>query len=134
MIDRADVLPKEFEDVTKEIAKVKIQISDAGKQTDSLISRIGKAMKSRLAQQVSMYLSLQDFIRYGREMFDTVRNLDTALIDLRKTTTMTSNDLEKFYIDANESAKQYGVTTEEIIRQAADWSRFSKIDPLYGNI
>ena len=53
----------------------------------------------------------------------TVKQLDTALVDLKKTTTMTNSELEKFYYDSNKVAKQMGVTTEEIINQASAWSR-----------
>ena len=53
----------------------------------------------------------------------SVIELDTALVDLRKTTTMTYSELEKFYYDANTVAKQMGVTTAEIINQASAWSR-----------
>ena len=53
----------------------------------------------------------------------SVIELDTALVDLRKTTTMTYSELEKFYYESNEVAKQMGVTTAEIINQASAWSR-----------
>ena len=53
----------------------------------------------------------------------TVRSLDTALVDLKKTTTMTASELEDFYYSSNKVAKQMGVTTEEIINQASAWSR-----------
>ncbi len=53
----------------------------------------------------------------------SIKELDTALVDLKKTTTMTSNELEDFYYDSNKVAKQMGVTTNEIISQASAWSR-----------
>lgn len=53
----------------------------------------------------------------------TVKALDTALVDLKKTTTMTSSELEDFYYASNKVAKQMGVTTEEIINQSSAWSR-----------
>ncbi len=53
----------------------------------------------------------------------TVKALDTALVDLKKTTTMTNSELEDFYYSSNKVAKQMGVTTEEIINQASAWSR-----------
>jgi len=53
----------------------------------------------------------------------TVKALDTALVDLKKTTTMTNSELDNFYYSSNKVAKQMGVTTEEIINQASAWSR-----------
>lgn len=58
-----------------------------------------------------------------KNMITNVKDLDTALVDLKKTTTMTKEQLEEFYYSANETAKQMGVSTEEIIKQAAAWSR-----------
>ncbi len=58
-----------------------------------------------------------------KQGINTVKELDTALVDLKKTTTMTGNELENFYYDSNKVAKQMGVTTKEIINQASAWSR-----------
>ena len=75
------------------------------------------------AQIASYYLSLMDMVRYANNAVNAVRELDTALIDLKKTTTMNDSELETFYYDANDVAKQMGVTTAEIINQASAWSR-----------
>lgn len=58
-----------------------------------------------------------------RSGIKTVRELDTALSDLKKTTKMSVSELRNFYLSANDTAKQTGVTTQEIIKQAAAWSR-----------
>ena len=69
------------------------------------------------------YLSFYDFIRYGRNAINIIHELDTALVDLQKTTTMSTSELEDFYYTSNDVAKQIGVTTQEIIEQANAWSR-----------
>ena len=63
-----------------------------------------------------------------RDGINTVIELDTALIDLKKTTTMSGSDLATFYKDANKAAKELGVTTKDIIQSAADWSRLGFSD------
>lgn len=75
------------------------------------------------AQLVAQYLSWMDIIRYTRTMINTIKELDTQLVDLRKTTTMTTTELNEFYYASSDVAKQLGVTTSEIISQAAAWSR-----------
>lgn len=52
-----------------------------------------------------------------------VKELDTELIDLAKTTDATAQELEDFYYDSNSTAKALGVTTKEIISQTSEWSR-----------
>lgn len=58
-----------------------------------------------------------------KQLPKTVYELDTALVDLKKTTTMSVIELANFYYEANNIAKQMGVTTKEIIDQASAWSR-----------
>ena len=53
----------------------------------------------------------------------SVVELNTALVDLQKTSTATQGQLESFYYSANETAKKLGATTQEVIQAAADWSR-----------
>ena len=64
-----------------------------------------------------------DLIRYTRNAVSAVQELDTALVDLKKTTTMTNAQLEDFYYSSNAVAKRMGVTTASIIEQASAWSR-----------
>ena len=71
----------------------------------------------------SAYAAISKTISTIREGVNTIVELDTALIDLRKTTTMSGSELSQFYRDANDEAKRLGVTTREIIDQAAAWSR-----------
>lgn len=53
----------------------------------------------------------------------TIKDLDTVLVDLRKTTDATAQELEDFYYSSNETAKQLGVTTSEVINATSAWSR-----------
>ena len=53
----------------------------------------------------------------------TLVELDTALIDLKKTATATDAELKNFYFSSNDIAKELGVTTKEVIQAAAEWSR-----------
>ena len=71
----------------------------------------------------SAYQIAMKIINTVKQGVNTVVELDTALVDLRKTTTMSDSDLVSFYRDANKEAKNLGVTTKDIIQTAANWSR-----------
>lgn len=58
-----------------------------------------------------------------RQMAEEVVELDTALVDLRKTTDATNAQLEDFYVESNKIGKNLGVTTKEVIQAASSWSR-----------
>lgn len=58
-----------------------------------------------------------------KNMWNGVVELDTALVDLKKTTNATDTELKNFYYTSNDTAKQLGVTTSEIINATSAWSR-----------
>jgi hypothetical protein len=107
----------------------------AGREGKSLIDIFkSKALYNNIASIASMYFSIYRVIGYIKESINTIVDLDTALVDLQKTTTMTTSELNEFYYSSNDVAKQMGVTTEEIIEQASAWSRLNKIGLLYSNV
>lgn len=90
--------------------------------------RVQAKLQNLTAYWTAMVLNPYMLVGRFKEMVNVVVELDDALVDLQKTTTMNSADLNSFYFDANESAKKLGVTTKEIISQAADWSRLGYSD------
>ena len=101
-------------------------IENAARRTGKLGLSFFDTIKQGI-QSFSYWTSATAIVMQGitavRQGVSTVVSLDTALVDLRKTTSMTSDELKQFYYDANDVAKQMGVTTEEIINQASAWSR-----------
>lgn len=102
--------------------KVDMAAESAGLKGKSFGSSISGAFKSiiRYVGVSTLIYSAFNAIKSGVQ---DVVNLDTALLDLQKTTNATSNQLKEFYFSANDTAKQLGATTEEVIQAAADWSR-----------
>lgn len=82
-----------------------------------------KAQVSKLSVYFSGIMLITKGAQVLKNMINQVVFLDTALIDLKKTTTATDEELRKFYFDANKTGKELGVTTQNVIQAAADWSR-----------
>lgn len=123
------------EEINNAFLKVVATEREAGREGKSFLDIFkNKALYGFASQLAMYYLSFYDFVRYARNAINAIRELDTALIDLKKTTTMSDSQLESFYYSSNDVAKEMGVTTAEIINQASAWSRFNKIDPLYSNV
>ena len=72
---------------------------------------------------VRIYLSPQDFIRYFRQGFDTVKEIDTAMTELKKVSDASTGELASYFDDAVESAKELGSSVNDMISATADWSR-----------
>lgn len=88
----------------------------------------------QIQSYLSMYVGFYGMMNKVRTAITTIIELDEALVDLQKTTTMTNSQLNEFYYESSDIAKQMGVTTQEIIEQASAWSRLNKIGLLYGDI
>ena len=76
-----------------------------------------------IQSMVRIYLSPQDFIRYFRQGFDAVREIDTAMTELRKVSDASPGDITAYFDDAVESAKELGSSVNEMIGATADWQR-----------
>ena len=113
-----------IEEIHMQFNKIAEAERRAGREGKSFFDILtNKSIYGLAARFASYYLSFMDFIRYARNGINAIRELDTALVDLQKTTTMNTNQLEDFYYASNDVAKQMGVTTAEIINQASAWSR-----------
>lgn len=109
------------------------ELSDAFRRVDQAAESAGLKGKSfgstikGAFQSISRYVGVSTLIYAA---FNAVKNgikeivdLDTALVDLQKTTDANEAQLREFYYTANETAKALGSTTKEVIQAAADWSR-----------
>jgi TP901 family phage tail tape measure protein len=106
-----------------EIMKIYNAEVEAGRAGKSFFDTLKNSGFHQLAAQMAGMFGVYDVINLGKQAFSTVKELDYALVDLKKTTAMNSSELEQFYYDSNDVAKQMGVTTKEIIDQASSWSR-----------
>lgn len=125
---------QQSDELNAKFMELNANLSESGKKYQSLGKQMLERLRSQSSQLLAQYFSFQDLIRYGRTAVTTIIQLDTALVDLRKTTSMNTQELNEFYRASTDIGKQLGVTSQQIIQQAADWSRLNKIGLLYGNI
>jgi len=78
---------------------------------------------SNIAKFAASYIGIRQVFNTIQDGIKTVNELDDALVDLQKTSTATPQQLNSFYKEANDIAKQYGTSTRQVIQGAADWSR-----------
>lgn len=107
---------------TAQFGRFKAEVKAAGKNMMSLADTF-KNNLGKVTQWVSATTVLFAAFRKIREAVSIVVRLNTAMIDLRKTTNATEVAYRQFYLSANETAKKLGATTEAVISQTAEWSR-----------
>lgn len=118
----AKLTREEIAKLNQEFNNAVVQARNAGKLGKTFFQTLREGMSSFSYWTSSTFLVMKA-IQSVKGGLGTVKALDTALVDLKKTTTMTNSELEDFYYSSNKVAKQMGVTTEEIINQAAEFSR-----------
>lgn len=118
----AEVSKTKLAQLEQSFGNIGVAARNAGKLGKTFFQTLREGMSSFSYWTSSTFLVMKA-IQSVKGGLGTVKALDTALVDLKKTTTMTNSELEDFYYSSNKVGKQMGVTTEEIINQAAAWSR-----------
>ena len=112
----------DIQKITSQFKAMRSEVKALGLEGGTVFQKLW-ADAQKFARWMGLTMVTTSIAREIRGMFKTVAELDTELIDLRKTFKGTSKDLEDFYYSANDVAKQLGVTTKEVISQASSWSR-----------
>lgn len=116
------VLKSDFNTINNSFNTVKNSAKSAGLTGKTYLDSLTGAFKS-ISRYISASTLIYSTISTIKNGITTVVGLDTALVDLKKTTDATEEELKSFYYTANDTAKQLGVTTEDVINAASSWSR-----------
>ena len=114
--ERYDAIKSEVMDLGSKYKQLGIYGVDA-------FTRIGKSLKAQFTAQIARYFSLYDIIRYVRTGVNTIKELDTAMVELRKVTDGTAKEYEKFGETIRATAIEIASTNSNLIQSAADWAR-----------
>lgn len=114
--------PAVLKNCSAEFNKIQSEAKAAGVTVSSFANSLKSAVLSAVGLS-SLTTAFYTGIRYIKQSVSTIVELDNALVDLQKTATATKTQLNDFYFNANDVAKEYGASTQEIIQSAADWSR-----------
>lgn len=112
----------ELNHLISEFKQLDKQIDKAGLKMQSLPDRIKSKFK-----EYSAYFSVAEvfmWVEQGlREMFNTVKEIDTAMTGLYRVTDLTSSEYDALFNNMIDSAKEYGATLNDIINATTDWVR-----------
>lgn len=108
--------------ISNRLTELDTQMRSIGKSGKSLFQSLSEGSK-KFTSWISNSTIVKKVITETRQAISTIKELDTAMAYLKLTSKMSASELKDFYFSANDIAKQTGVTTKEIIDQAAAWSR-----------
>lgn len=106
----------------KQFQKVDNAAEKAGLKMQSSFDKIKSKFKEYMA-----YFSVAEVFMYVeqglREMFNTVKEIDTAMTGLYRVTDLTASEYDTLFNNMIDSAKEYGATLNDIINATTDWVR-----------
>lgn len=106
----------------KEFKQLDYAADKAGLKIQSTLDRVKSKFKEYMA-----YFSVAEVFMYVeqglREMFNTVKEIDTAMTGLYRVTDLTASQYDTLFNNMISSAKEYGATLNDIINATTDWVR-----------
>lgn len=121
-------------------------------QKERELGRVGKSFgeifKEKViyggAAQLAGMVGFYDVINVGREIVTNIKEVDTALTELRKVSDATEQRLTANFKNSADTAKELGATVSDVISATADWSRMgynidqaeelARVSTLYKNV
>ena len=109
------------------MAELRAQAKSLGLESENLIDKFEKLFGQHLSTMITMAAlhKMQDALRI---VYQNVVEIDTAVTELRKVSSMTANELEDYMERAANKAMELGVTISDFINSTADWKRLGYSD------
>ena len=82
-----------------------------------------KEQAKKFTQWVSVASIVTEGVQTLRKMKDAVIEVDSAMIELKKVSNASDNEIKNYFDEAAESAKRFGSSVSDMINATADWSR-----------
>ena len=101
-----------------------VSIQKETKRTETFIEAITRKTKEIGTYLISS-LSLYDVVNKFRQGIQYVREIDSALTELKKVTDETEETYDRFLNTASKTAGKVGSTIKEIVSSTADWARLN---------
>ena len=130
LIDSAEVMAKTGDVTAEAIEHIKIgfsgikaEVTATGNTGLKMIDRIVQRSKDMNAKFIAQFFSWQDWLRYLREGFTIINEIDKSITELRKVSNGTASDLNHALKSATKDAKELGSSISNIVSMQSDWAR-----------
>lgn len=109
-----------------EILKIYNAEVEAGRAGRTLWDTLKNSGFHQIAAQMAGIVGVYDVINLGKEGFNVVRELNTALTEMRKVSDETVQNLKDYQATTFDTADAVGTTAKQIQNSTADWMRLGE--------
>ena len=115
---------EELKQIVSEFEESQAEARQFGNEGQSALYKVSQQVAHLNEKWVGQLLSFHDIIRYIRTMYTEIKNIDSALIELKKVTDgLTMERLNISLENSLETARELGSEVTEVINTTADWAR-----------
>ena len=118
---------KNLTEILGEVQKIVNAEIAAGRGGKSMIDAIKEKAWYGVASTLGTYLGVNDIFRYVGQGVQTVRELDTALTEMRKVSDESTQSLKNYQATTFDVADAVGTTAKQIQNSTADWMRLGRL-------
>lgn len=111
---------RQAEERTAQVRERTVQITE---RQSAANTRLGGSVTGLVAQFVSLHMLLSRTVLAFRDALQTMKDVDSALVTIQKTTGFTGDQLDRLTDSAYELANAYGRTATEILNAASVYAR-----------
>ena len=115
-----------IEHIHTEFLKIAQAEREAGREGKSFFSVIKEKVFYGAAGSIASYFGINDLIQYGRQGIETVRELNTALTEMRKVSNESLGTLKEYQSTTFDTANDVGTTAKQIQDSTADYMRLGE--------
>lgn len=115
-----------LEKIHGEIMKIVNAEELAGRAGRSFFDTLKNSGFHQLAAQMAGMFGFYDIINLGKEGFNVVRELNTALTEMRKVSDEAAQSLKDYQATTFDTADAVGTTAKQIQNSTADWMRLGE--------
>ena len=120
--DASKITAKDFDNLKKQFSELKAMAADKGLVGKSW----GDAFKGSLFEgltRASSYISLYRIVMLLRQAYQTVYQIDQSMTDLKRVTSETATEYNRFLDEAGDRAVKLGTTINEIVSATTTFAR-----------
>lgn len=118
------------EGVTKldaDLTKLEVTAEKTGATTESLGGKLSRLFKEHF--QTAIAMAGVAMVKQGlREVYNNVLELDTAVTELKKVSSMTGDEMNSYLERTSTNARELGANISDFVSSTADWKRLGYTD------
>lgn len=115
--------PRNLKEITSEIINIENAEIRAGRAGRSFFDTLKNSGFHQIAAQMAGMVGVYDVINVVKEGINTVRELDTAMTEVRKVSDATEAQYASFRDTVSSTAKEIASTNKELLNSSADFLR-----------